>query len=507
MTPKYRSTRGAVTGATFEEVVMGGLAPDKGLYVPESVPLFSPAEIEKMRDLSFADMAFEIFSKFVAPSDIPPADLRRLLTQAYGPKSNFRKTEVAPVVNIGGAQILELFHGPTLAFKDVALQLLGLLFEYFLDRRHKKGETDAHLTILGATSGDTGSAAIAGLRGKANLECFMLYPNGRVSMLQERQMATVPDENIHCIAIEGTFDDAQAIVKASFADTKFNPEVSLGAVNSINWARVLAQITYYFHSYFQVTAKGSKEKLNFSVPTGNFGDILAGYYAKRLGLPVGKLVVATNENDILHRFFTNGKYHKTTCLATLSPSMDISVSSNFERYLFHLCDNDPKVLKGWMDGFERDGKLTLDGPLLAKAQQEFGSYSCHKPEALKVIEHYNTKHGYLLCPHSAIGVAAADNAKGVSGTTIILATAHAGKFPEAIKQVIDPVPPPPPELAVLLGLPMRRTFLPNDVEAIKKHLRASLAGKSAGAGLFWKVAATVAAVAVAYAFVSRRQSS
>uniref|UniRef100_A0A7S2SVW5 Threonine synthase N-terminal domain-containing protein n=1 Tax=Rhizochromulina marina TaxID=1034831 RepID=A0A7S2SVW5_9STRA len=278
----YRSTRGGASGMRFESVVLAGLAPDRGLYVPESMPSFSPAEIEAMRTYSFEDQAFAIMSKFISRSEIPEADLRSLVNKSY---KSFRDPLVTPVVKTGNVHTLELFHGPTFAFKDVALQFLGNLFEYFIG---KKQGSERRLTIMGATSGDTGSAAIYGLRGKANVNCFILYPKGRVSAIQERQMATVPDSNIHCLCVEGNFDDCQDIVKGAFMDKSFRDEVKLGAVNSINWARVLAQITYYFHAYYQVTATGKdpNRKINFSVPTGNFGDILAGYYAKRMGLPV-----------------------------------------------------------------------------------------------------------------------------------------------------------------------------------------------------------------------------
>jgi threonine synthase len=355
-----------VKDATFEEVVLGGLAPDRGLYVPQTMPTISPAELEEMRGMSFPELAFAVISRFVGEEDIPAKDLKEIIDRSY---STFRDADVSPVKQFGSAWILELFHGPTFAFKDVALQLLGNLFEYFLSKR--TGD-EAQLTILGATSGDTGSAAIYGLRGKANVRCFILYPKGRTSAIQERQMTTVPDKNVQCIAVEGTFDDCQNIVKASFQDPEFRDAVRLGAVNSINWARVLAQITYYFWAYFRITDfDPSIQRLSFSVPTGNFGDVLAGYYAKRMGLPVDQLLVATNVNDILHRFFTTGNYHKADVTQTSSPSMDISISSNFERYLFELAGRDHAKLKDWMTGFEATGELTLTGDLLEKARADF----------------------------------------------------------------------------------------------------------------------------------------
>lgn len=361
----------------------------------------------------------------------------------------------------------ELFHGPTFAFKDVALQMLGNFFEYFL----QTGSNGGRLAVLGATSGDTGSAAIAGLRGKKGIDCIILFPNGRVSAIQERQMTTVPDANIHCVAIDGTFDDCQDIVKASFNTPAFRDKVHLGAVNSINWCRVLAQTTYYFWSYLRVTDTNQEiTEVHFSVPTGNFGDILAGYYSKQMGLPVGKLIVATNENDILHRFFTKGEYHREGIQETISPSMDICVSSNFERYLFHLTGNDPQKLAEWMSTFEKTKKLTLAGEHLRKAQMDFDSARADTQMTLDTIREYSEKYGYLLCPHSAVGVSAVHQLELVSDATVCLATAHEAKFPAAVSRAVKSMVPPPSELAVLKKLPTRRTELPNSVAAVQSFV-------------------------------------
>ncbi|CAN0119549.1 unnamed protein product, partial [Scytosiphon promiscuus] len=343
-TTSYCSTRGGANGVSFENVVLGGLAEDRGLYVPEELPSVSAQELSEWRKLAFPELAFQVMSKYISTDEIPSDDLLELCKKSA---VNFRTEEVTPVVRVGKAWILELFHGPTFAFKDVALQFLGNLFEYFLLRRRAKGE-EAGLTILGATSGDTGSAAIYGLRGKAHVDCFIMFPEGRVSEIQERQMTTVPDANIHCVSVEGSFDDCQDIVKAAFADKPFREEVKLGAVNSINWARVLAQMTYYFWAHFRVSealeAAGDPLEegagLSYSVPTGNFGDVLAGYYAKRMGLPVDRLVVAAHDYHQARRFFSTGKYWREGVVPTLAPSMDICVSSNFERYLFHLSGDD-----------------------------------------------------------------------------------------------------------------------------------------------------------------------
>jgi len=361
----------------------------------------------------------------------------------------------------------ELFHGPTFAFKDVALQMLGNFFEYFLET----GSNGGRLAVLGATSGDTGSAAIAGLRGKKGVDCIILFPNGRVSHIQERQMTTVPDRNIHCVAIEGTFDDCQDLVKASFNTPEFRDKVHLGAVNSINWCRVLAQTTYYFWSYLRVTDKNKDiREVHFSVPTGNFGDILAGYYAKQMGLPVGKLIVATNENDILHRFFTKGEYHRESIAKSISPSMDICVSSNFERYLFHLAGNDSAKLQEWMKDFEKTDRLTLTGDTLRRAQRDFDSARADTAMTLETIKDYNDKYGYLLCPHSAVGVNAIHQLSLVSEATVCLATAHPAKFPAAVGRAVPKLPPPPPALAALEDMATRRTELPRDLNQVQQFV-------------------------------------
>mmetsp|Transcript_32430 Transcript_32430/g.85342 ORF Transcript_32430/g.85342 Transcript_32430/m.85342 type:complete len:527 (+) Transcript_32430:278-1858(+) len=462
----------AITTHTLQ-VVLGGLAPDRGLYVPDSIPTFTAAEVEAMRNYSFPQIAFRIMSKYIPTEEVPAADLEDIINRSC---TAFRDPGVTPVVKTGDCWTMELFHGPTFAFKDVALQFLGNLFEYFIDK--KEGDAK-RLTIMGATSGDTGSAAIYGLRGKKNVHCFILYPKGRVSLIQEQQMSTVPDSNIHCLRVEGTFDDAQDIVKAAFMDTEFRNKVRLGAVNSINWARVLAQMTYYFYSYYRVTdqAKGVK-KVSFSVPTGNFGDILAGFYAKKMGLPVGKLVVGTNENDILHRFFSSGEYAKEQIATSISPSMDICVSSNFERYLFHLFGDDPQKLRALMEAFEGSGdpvtnsvgvgksrSLKVTPQLLKKAREDFLSERSNTEETLALIKEYNEVHGYLYCPHSAIGVVAVNKLGLNNESMVVLATAHAGKFYDAVKRVVDPLPPLPPALAAVQSLPMRKTDVPNSLKA------------------------------------------
>mmetsp|Transcript_23220 Transcript_23220/g.38456 ORF Transcript_23220/g.38456 Transcript_23220/m.38456 type:complete len:515 (-) Transcript_23220:565-2109(-) len=460
----YSSTRGGQKNLDFRSAVMTGLAHDRGLFVPDSLPEVTAEDLEAWKSLSYKDLAVEVIRKFVKEDQVPYEKLKDIVGRSC---DAFRSEDVTPVVEVGGHAIMELFHGPTFAFKDVALQMLGNFFEYFLET----GSNGGRLAVLGATSGDTGSAAIYGLRGKKGIDCIILFPNGRVSQIQERQMTTVPDSNIHCVAIDGTFDDCQDIVKASFNDPEFRDKVKLGAVNSINWCRVLAQTTYYFWSYFRVLDKHPEvTKVNYSVPTGNFGDILAGYYARKMGLPIGKLLVAVNENDILHRFFTKGEYHRLGIEKTISPSMDICVSSNFERYLFHLAGNDSTVLAGWMKDFESSKKLTIKGDLLKKAQSDFISGRADTAMTLATIKEYSDKYSYVLCPHSAIGVSVIHQLKEVNFATVCLATAHEAKFPAAVSLAIKPLPTPPKQLSVLASLPTRRSECPNDVKTVQAFM-------------------------------------
>jgi len=459
---------------------MTGLAHDRGLFVPDEFPTIAKEELESWRSLSFPELAIKVISQFVKDDQVPSEELERIVKTSC---KAFRSEDVTPLLKIGDHFVLELFHGPTFAFKDVALQMLGNFFEYFLST----GSNEGRLAVLGATSGDTGSAAIYGLRGKKGVDCVILYPHGRVSEIQERQMSTVPDNNIHCVAIEGTFDDCQDLVKASFADKEFRDKVKLGAVNSINWCRVLAQTTYYFWSYFRVTDQnGDVSSVNFSVPTGNFGDILAGYYSKKMGLPVGKLIVATNENDILHRFFCRGEYHREKIQKTISPSMDICVSSNFERYLYHLADDDPTTLANWMQAFESTGKLTITGKKLEMAQADFLSARADTNTTLDIIKEYYGNHKYMLCPHSAVGVSAIQQLQLVDSATVCLATAHEAKFPAACKMAVDPLPTPPKELSQLYEKKTRSSLCSNDLKVVQKfvekRVQERLARESASGG-------------------------
>jgi threonine synthase len=458
---RYSSTRGQVKNLLFEEAVMMGLADDGGLLVPNEIPLIRNT-LPEWRALSFTELSLEVMLLFTS-GRIPRDELKKLIERSF---DTFRHPEITPVKSVGQIHILELFHGPTFAFKDVALQFLGNLFEFFLKERNHP------LRILGATSGDTGSAAIHGLHGKKGVDVFMLHPKGRVSPMQELQMTTVLDPNIHNLAIEGTFDDAQAIVKRLFNDHEFKKNYYLGSVNSINWARILAQIVYYFYAWFQVS-KDDSELVSFVVPTGNFGNVLAGYYAKRMGLPIDKLVIGTNENDILHRFFSKGEYHRTELKETFSPSMDIQISSNFERYLFDLAGNSTEQLQRWMKDFEQSGKLTIEGDLLKIAQNDFVSASVNDEEIVETIRKFHQQNGYLLDPHTAVGVCAAEKIK-IRTPVICLACAHPAKFGETIRKAMGNVPELPDELAVLENLETHCKTVPADPEKIKEVILETL---------------------------------
>ncbi len=454
---QHKSTRGKVQNLSFEETVMMGLADDGGLLLPESIPQVKDY-LQEWSRYSFSELSLAIMLQFLE-EEIAHDDLKKLIQQSY---ASFDHPEVAPVVSIGTLSILELFHGPTYAFKDVALQFLGNLFEYFLQKRER------YLTVLGATSGDTGSAAIYGLRGKKNVHVFMLHPSGRVSPIQELQMTTVLDDNIYNLAVEGTFDDAQAIVKALFNDLQFKQKYCLGAVNSINWARILAQIVYYFYAYFRVQPE-CQDSVIFSVPTGNFGDVLAGYYAKKMGLPIEQLIVATNQNDILHRFFTNGQYHKKQVIASWSPSMDIQISSNFERFLYYLADEQPEKLCSWMQTFQETGKLDIQGSALKVAQAEFGSVAVSEEETIAIIREYKDKYQYILDPHTAVGVRAAQQ-YSAKNPVICLATAHPAKFAQAVKTATGEEPFLPPALSSLQKQESRCRVVAASVDAVRKEI-------------------------------------
>ncbi|THY77474.1 threonine synthase [Aureobasidium pullulans] len=495
---RYLSTRGGSYDLSFEDVVLKGLAADGGLFIPEEVPALPSDWQSKWRNLSFQELAFEIFSLYISKSEIPSDDLKDIIHRSY---ATFRAKDVTPVVTLDKSKnlhLMELFHGPTFAFKDVALQFVGNLFEYFLVRMNKgkEGTDRQHLTVVGATSGDTGSAAIYGLRGKKDVSVFIMHPKGKVSPVQEAQMTTVLDANVHNLAVDGTFDDCQDFVKALFGDADMNSTHRLAAVNSINWARILAQITYYFQSYFTLARSLDTEnpQVRFVVPTGNFGDILAGYFAKRMGLPAEKLVIATNENDILHRFWRSGHYEKKPVHGreaeggfehdgakahldgvkeTLAPAMDILVSSNFERLLWYLSyrtngsDNVTErrkaageQVKTWLQALKTDGGFGVEKAILDAAHEDFESERVSDKQTLdQITETYASGNGmtpvgensgayatqgtvhqgkYILDPHSAIGIAASLRSiqRSPNAHHIALATAHPAKFSSAVETAL-----------------------------------------------------------------------
>ncbi len=438
---------------------MAGLASDGGLYVPESVPTLSTSDIAAMAGLSYPELALKIMTPFIGDSFTPDA-LKAMIDRAYG---SFRHAAIAPLTQLSHNHfLLELFHGPTLAFKDFALQLVGQLLEAALPAGQRA-------VVLGATSGDTGSAAIAGCMGRKNLDIVILYPHGRTSDVQRRQMTTLGEKNIHALAVDGTFDDCQDMVKALFSDSAFRSKTHLLAVNSINWARVLAQVVYYFYAALALGAPA--RRVNFTVPTGNFGDIYAGYVARAMGLPIGKLIIATNKNDILARCLNTGEYAMNGVTPTLSPSMDIEISSNFERLLFDLHGRDGAALATRMLDFRRTKALTLTPAQLADFQALFSAFTTDDALTLATIKQTYGENGLLLDPHTATGVAAS-RALALSDITVTLATAHPAKFPEAVENATGITPALPAHLADLFERPETITPLTHDIEALKGYISA-----------------------------------
>jgi len=458
---KYISTRGGCEPKSFEDVILTGLAPDGGLFVPEELPHFSKDEIASWAGLSYEELALKIMTPFVDGA-IPQDDLKQLIDTSY---ATFRHGAIAPLIQTGHNEwILELFHGPTLAFKDFALQFLGNLLDYTLEKRNQK------VVIMGATSGDTGSAAIEGCRHCKNVDMFILHPHKRVSDVQRRQMTTVMADNIHNLALEGNFDDCQNMVKDSFADQSFLPDGrQLVAVNSINWARIMAQIVYYF--WASLSLGGPERKVSFSVPTGNFGDIFAGYLAHKMGLPIEQLVIATNQNDILHRCISENDHSTRPLEQSLAPSMDIMISSNFERLLFDLYDRDGDAIAGLMKD-AKAGHMNLSDTALVEARKLFSSYRCDDEGMLKIISDVNRDCDYLLDPHTAIGLEAARQCRRNLETPMVtLATAHPAKFPDAVKKAGYPHDPElPPHMADLFEREERFTVLANDKDAVHQFM-------------------------------------
>ncbi|SEK53177.1 threonine synthase [Roseovarius nanhaiticus] len=456
---KYVSTRGQAPILSFEEAMLTGLARDGGLYLPESIPQMSHADIAALAGLSYEEVAFRVMRPFIGDA-FTDTEFQDIIARSY---AGFAHAARAPLVQLApGHHLLELFHGPTLAFKDFAMQLIGQLFEASLTR------SGSRVCIVGATSGDTGSAAIDAFRGLEAVDVFILYPHGRVSEVQRRQMSTPSEANVHALAMEGHFDDCQARVKDMFNDFEFRDAVGLAGVNSINWARVLAQVVYYFTS--AVALGAPHRKVSFTVPTGNFGDIFAGYIAKRMGLPIDKLVVATNQNDILHRCLSQGDYTPDGVIPSISPSMDIQVSSNFERALFEAYGRDGAAVAQLMDELKSGGFTVSQGALEA-LRESFSSGRCDEDQTRAAIKRTWDETGELLCPHSAIGVHVAEAHLDPDVPIITLATAHPAKFPAAVEEASGQHPPLPSHMADLYDREERITEVPNDLGAIESLIK------------------------------------
>jgi threonine synthase len=455
---RYVSTRGAAPVLTFGEAMMTGLARDGGLYVPQTVPVLSAADIAAMAGLSYEEIAFRVMWPFLGDT-FTADEFRGLIAKAY---AGFGHAARAPMVQLAPNHfLLELFHGPTLAFKDFAMQLIGQMMQAAL------AKTGERVTIVGATSGDTGSAAMEAFRGLANVDLFILFPHGRVSDVQRRQMTTPVEGNVHALAMDGDFDDAQARVKDMFNDFTFRDGVRLAGVNSINWARVLAQVVYYFSAAVSLGAPG--RSISFTVPTGNFGDIFAGYIARRMGLPIERLVIATNQNDILHRALTSGDYVTDGVKPSISPSMDIQVSSNFERALFDAYGRDGAAVTALMAELKAGGFHISQGAL-GMLRDTFASGRCSEDETRATITSTYATTGEVLCPHSAVGVKVAEGYLGAT-PMVTLATAHPAKFPDAVQAAMGIRPPLPPRMADLFDRPERMTRVPNDLAAIQTLIR------------------------------------
>ena len=452
---EYISTRDNKKIFEFKDVFVKGLADDGGLFIPKSL---NKIDINDLKDLEYNELATKIIYPFIGDF-MSKHDLENIINKSY---SVFRKKNVVDLIKVGDRSVLELFHGPTLAFKDVAMQLLGNFYEYYLDNENEK------LNIVVATSGDTGAAAIDAIKGKKNVNIFVLHPHNKVSLVQRKLMTTGKDKNVFNIAVNGNFDDCQNLVKTMFADKSFSINIKMSGVNSINWARIIAQCVYYFYCYFLI--KDNNQDINFSVPTGNFGDVYAGYLAKKMGLPINKLIVATNQNDILHRAISGGSYEVEKVHETISPSMDIQIASNFERLIYDLNDCNDLQTKDVMKNIKDKGEYLIDKEKLDKINTDFISCRMSEEEILATIEKVNKEYKVILDPHSAIGYGAFDKIN-LTGNNIVLATAHPCKFPDAIKKAIDVKVDLPRELMFVMDEKENYDIIDNDVEKIKQHIK------------------------------------
>ncbi|MDM7850393.1 threonine synthase [Pseudochrobactrum kiredjianiae] len=457
---KYVSTRGEAPVLGFSDALLAGLARDGGLYLPESYPQFSAEDIRNLRGKSYVEIALAVLSPFVN-GEIPAAEFEKMVRESYGA---FRHDAVCPLVQTGANEyVLELFHGPTLAFKDVAMQLLSRMMDYLLAQRGQRA------TIVGATSGDTGGAAIEAFAGRDNTDIFILFPHGRVSPVQQRQMTSSAASNVHALSIDGNFDDCQNLVKGMFNDLSFRDTLSLSGVNSINWARIMPQIVYYFTSALSLGAPD--RKVSFTVPTGNFGDIFAGFVAKQMGLPIDRLIIATNDNDILSRTIATGSYAMRGVEQTSSPSMDIQISSNFERLLFESYDRDAAAVRGLMRSLGQSGEFTIADAPLKTIREQFTAGRSTVAETAATIDSVLKQDGYLLDPHSAIGVKVAREYADTASPMVVLATAHPAKFPDAVKDACGVSPALPAWLSDLMERKEHFSRLQNDLKIVEDHIR------------------------------------
>ena len=455
----YISTRNNQKNFTFKEVFLKGLADDGGLFVPKLVKQYKKEELDNLKDLSYNDLAAEIIYPFIGDF-MSKDDLISMISKSY---SNFRSNDVIKISNLGSLKVLELFHGPTLAFKDIAMQLIGNFYQYHLGRDQKK------INIIVATSGDTGAAAIDALKGKSNLNVFVLHPNNKISPVQRKLMTIHEDNNVFNIAVEGNFDDCQNLVKAMFNDEKFSKAINMSGVNSINWARIIAQSVYYFYAYLKV---GNGKPLSFCVPTGNFGDIYAGYLAKKLGLPIDKLIVATNKNDILHRAISGGDYTQKKVEETNTPSMDIQIASNFERLLYDVKDCDSEVTKDVMSKI-KNNSYKIDKNDLDKIKKNFISEMLDENETVEMIKTINNEHKIVVDPHTAVGIGAARKL-GLEKNCVVLSTAHPCKFPQAIEDAISRTEDLPDSLNYVYDRKEKFEILPNEIEKVKGYVMNSI---------------------------------
>jgi len=454
---EYISTRNKKKVFSFQDIFLKGLAPDGGLFVPKEIPFYSSNEVENLRNCSYREIAEKIILEFCG-NEFKKNEVRDLVHSSY---KNFRVEDVIKVKELGKINLLELFHGPTLAFKDIAMQVIGNMYDVILRKNNSK------VNIIVATSGDTGAAAISAIKEKKNMKIFVLHPDKKISNVQRKFMTTVKSKNVFNISLDSNFDDCQKFVKSMFTDKEFNSKINMSGVNSINWSRIIVQIVYYFFSYFKVSKKN--EKINFSVPTGNFGDVYAGYIAKKMGLPINKLIIATNKNDILKRVIESGVYKPLKVESTISPSMDIQVASNFERLLFDVCSCDPEKTLSLMEELNQKGEFKIEDKLLEKIKDNFLSEALSEDETKFTIKEIYKNHGILVDPHTAVGIGVTNKIK-LKNSTVVLATAHPAKFSEVVMEVTGIMPELPQNLRTILVEKEKYDRLPKNIEKVKNYI-------------------------------------